>query len=91
VSPETYEQLRQQVVREVTENIRAELRKETEAEQRRVQAKADVFYRTMQTHVEELVKHMSEAEGRWTELSTAVKNCGFKLKQALDGLGQGKT
>ncbi len=89
VSPEMYERLRQQLTQELSTQLRAQLQDELDAERRKLNARAQVFHRTVQTHIQELVDQMTEAEGRWNELSTAMKNSAFKLKQALDGLQHG--
>ncbi|MBD3240855.1 MAG: hypothetical protein GF331_09740 [Chitinivibrionales bacterium] len=89
VTPEMYEKLRQQLKQEISTQLRAQLQDEFEAERRKLNARAQVFHRTVQSHIQELVDQMTEAEGRWNELSTAMKNSAFKLKQALDGLQHG--
>jgi hypothetical protein len=80
-SAETIAQLRQQL----QEEIRGQLMQEMEAERKKFAARAEVFTRTVATHVQELVERIGEAETRWVDLSASMKSSAFKLKQALDG------
>jgi hypothetical protein len=88
VSPDLYETMKSQLTREITENLRQEF----EQERKRITAKADVYTRTVQGHMNELTEKLSAAEGALTEMANALKNIAFKVKQASNGLegGPGK-
>lgn len=86
VTPDMYEQIRQQLSEEISAKLRTQLQQEFENERRKLSARAEVFNRTVQTHIGDLVNQLTEAESRWSEMSVAMKNSAFKLKQALDGL-----
>jgi hypothetical protein len=84
VSDELYQKVRKQVY----EDLREETMEEMANERRKMFAKAEVFTRTVETHVNDLTKQLSEAETSWNNLSAAMKSIAFKLKQALEGFEQ---
>ncbi len=90
MSIESIEEMRKRITEEVTTKVQQDIQRQVEQEHKRFTAHAEVFQRTVKTHMGQLVEQLSEAETRWSELSSAIKSSAYKLQQALDGFEQHK-
>lgn len=85
IGPEVYQMIRSQV----SEEIKRQLRAEFDSERKRITAKTEVFTRTVQSQLEELVAKLGAAETSMADIASSLKNASFRLKQAADGLESG--
>jgi hypothetical protein len=84
VPPEVYEQVRGQIRAEMSAEIQSQISHEIQAAEKRMQAKAEAFTSSVETHVNQLVAKLTEAEAAWNGLSTALKSGAQNLQEALE-------
>jgi hypothetical protein len=88
VSPELYEQLRGQIRNELAADLQAQISREIDAAEQRLQAKAEALTSSVETHVNQLLSKLSDAEAAWNGVTTALKHSTGNLQQAVQQFKQ---